>query len=92
MIAVSATVGIGLFLQIGNSFKVSGPLLAMLLLTAFGAISWSVMTLLVEMVDIVTHYGYPFEHFERYIIDIGMQYATINFWFAIQSATYVSVR
>jgi amino acid permease len=75
MIALSACVGIGLFLQSGKVIFMAGPGLAVIAYLLSGAIMWAVMGSLGEMAALLPVEGGIFV-FPRRFLDEGIGYAT----------------
>ena len=75
MIAFSACVGVGLFLQSGKVIFIAGPGLAVIAYLLSGAIMWAVMGSLGEMAALFPVKGAIFA-FPRMFLDEGTGYAT----------------
>jgi amino acid transporter len=74
MIAFSATLGVGLFLQSGKVIYTAGPLLALLAYILMGSVMWATMGCLGEMTALFPVKCAIFE-FPMRFLDEGIGYA-----------------
>jgi amino acid permease len=74
MIAFSACVGIGLFLQAGKVIFLAGPGLAVIAYLLVGSVMWSTMGCLGEMTSLFPIQGSIFVFPARFL-DVGVGYA-----------------